>query len=149
MMLQVKSILDKYNIKFWLSEGTALGIYRAGDIMDYDDDVDFAFRGDIDNQYQTFINFVIPELKAKGYSIGRIHNLYYAIKDFHFIDFDIIMEDHLCVTKGWGTADLVIPYVNNLETIKWKGTIWNIPNQKYYEYLYGKTWKTPIRHKKP
>lgn len=149
LMNEVADVMDKYNIKFWLSEGTALGIYRDNDLIEYDDDVDFSFRGDINNQYDIFLNFVIPELKHKGYLCSKINNLYFAIKNGHFIDFDILIPGKICVAKGWGSSDIVIPYTEKLNQIQWKDRTWNIPTIKYFEFLYGKTWNIPIRNFKP
>jgi hypothetical protein len=152
MMNDVKDTLDKYNIKFWLSEGTALGIYRDGDLIEYDDDVDFSFRGDIGNQYNIFLKNVIPELNSKGYicnsGVGKNKNLYYAMKNNHFIDFDIVMPNWHCIARN-GPCNELIPYIEKLETITWRGKTWNIPTKEYLIYLYGKTWNIPIRNYKP
>jgi hypothetical protein len=151
MMDEVKEVLDKYNIKFWLSEGTALGIYRDNDLIEFDDDVDFSFRGDINNQYKIYLENVVPELNSRGYicgsGIGK-DNLHYAIKNNHFIDFDIVMPGGECIAK-FGPCNELIPYIKNLESINWRGKTWNIPTKEYLIYLYGKTWNIPIRNYKP
>lgn len=45
-LLEVKDAFDKHGLDFWLIQGTFLGLYRDGDIIPWDNDVDLAIRSE-------------------------------------------------------------------------------------------------------
>jgi len=146
IMDDVHEILNKYKIYFWLSEGTALGIFRNNDLIDYDDDVDFSFMGIYNG---TFEKYCIPEFRNKGYLVGKLYNSYYIIKNGMFVDFDIIYKNDICLANNNNSTNEIIPYLQEFYKIIWRNKIWNIPKEEYFIYLYGKNYMIPLKHKKP
>ena len=158
MMNEVGDIFNKHGIKFWLSEGTALGVFRDGDLISCDDDVDFGYN---DEYYDIFLNKVKPELELKGYNVGisigiffnKLKHNYgkynYVIKNDHVIDFDIVCSTCNCIAKNGRKCKELLPFIKKFYKIKFNNKYWNLPTESYYEYLYGKNWKTPLCNKKP
>ena len=158
IMDEVGDILNKHGIKYWLSEGTALGIFRDGDLIACDDDIDFSYN---EEYYNVFLNKVKPELESKGYIVGITsginHNKLltnygqynYLIKNNHVVDFDIFSLTKNCSAKTGRKCSELLPYLQKFYKIKFNNKYWNLPTESYYEYLYGKNWKTPLCNKKP
>ena len=158
IMNEVGDILDKHGIKYWLSEGTALGIFRDNDLIACDDDVDFSYSY---VYYDVFLNKVKPELESKGYIVGISSGIHknklltnygqynFLIKNNHIIDFDIFSVNQNCIAKFGKKCSELLPHLKKFYKIKFNNKYWNLPTESYYEYLYGKDWKTPLCHKKP
>lgn len=140
----VTPILEKYNIFFWLSEGTALGVYRDNDLIDHDDDVDISFRSEY---LKTFKDKVIPELKKLGYTIGKLASLYYIMNDHIILDVDVLFENSSCGAKYWQPVKELEPHIKDFYIKEFRGHKYNIPKESYYEYLYGKDYMIPLKKK--
>jgi hypothetical protein len=140
----VTNILQKYNIFFWLSEGTALGVFREGDLIDHDDDVDLSFQSEY---FKIFKDKVIPELEKLGYVVDNFHNLYYIMNKNIFIDIDILFENDLCAAKYWKPVKELEPHIKDFYVKEFRGYKYNLPKESYYEYLYGKDYMIPLRKK--
>ena len=62
----ITSIFQINNIKYWVDQGTLLGLIRDGKLIDHDKDIDFSiWDEDIDK-----LEKVIPDIKKEGYSIS-------------------------------------------------------------------------------
>ena len=81
IMCEIDDICKKHGVKYYFSEGTALGIYRSGDLIDWDDDVDIGME---EFQYNKFVEKCIPELVNRGYYL--IYNYIPAINE-HLLSF--------------------------------------------------------------
>jgi len=150
---EVGDILNKYHIPFMLAEGTALGVHRDGSLIKCDSDIDLSYPS---THYDVFLKKVKPELELRGYQVGigrgtnYFNNRYnFAIKNDHYIDFDIIEENKNCFAKWGRSCNELIPHLKNPRKINWNNRIWKIPGESYYEYLYGQDWKIPQCGKKP
>jgi hypothetical protein len=63
----IKEIFDKYNIKFWLNQGTLLGAIREGKIIRWDRDVDLGMMAeDFERNSLAFL-----EIKEKGFFLNE------------------------------------------------------------------------------
>ena len=147
-LLLFDDIMKKYNINYWLSEGTALGAVRDGGFIPWDDDVDVGMFGD---QRETFIKYAIPELCKNGFK------LVYVVHSDHFftffrnneeIDVDMFRKGGTCRScrTKWAscsTCDDLLPFLDNIRTINFLGRQFMVPGDSYLEYLYGPTWRTP------
>ncbi len=133
-----KKILDSQNIKFWLSEGTALGIYRNGELMLHDTDVDI----EIDYIQQYDLLESIGLFIENGLEPWRItNNIISFYKEGEYIDIAVCIPDHYCVICKCNTN--TIPDYD-LKTIIFENEEYLIPGDDiYYEFLYGKNWRIP------
>lgn len=149
IMCEFDDVCRKYNVKYFLSEGTALGIYRDGDLIKWDDDIDFAM--DEENSIK-FEKYCVPELILKKYiymnSISYTNfNMLSFIKNYHTIDVDRIIKGKKCTSKCGRLCDELFPHIQKIVFKKWRGRKWPVPSDSYYEYLYGPDWKTPKKTK--
>lgn len=147
-LLDVKTVLDKYNTEFFLLGGTALGAYRDKDFIEGDDDIDL---GTFDASHREEIKKDLEEL---GFEIAVCYNKdtkeYIPSKmilatrrtqtDIFFFEDDgdkyVAHRDGLSrpwtfLYKGW-----------ELEDIEFKGMTFKVlsPIEKYLEWTY-KNWK--------
>lgn len=164
-LVEMKQVLDKHNIKFCLSHGTMLGVWREGHFIPWDDDCDLAlFTADKDKFPKA-----IEELRAKGFYIPpcnpnpegkanpKIEIPWYdfvAIKNGEKIEgwfFDKI-DDFYVYDKFRCGNDLKhsAKYYDTLGSMKWKGNDWPIPNhiEDYLVMMYGRQWHVPQPERK-
>jgi hypothetical protein len=140
-------IMKKCNIKYWLSEGTALGVVRDGDFIPWDDDVDV---GLFYEEKEKFIKCGIPELRRAGFKLVHNYKNWFSIVRKHEkMDIDIVQPGKFCIACKTHDAkcrncDAMIPFIKgNLRTVDFLGRQFVVPGDSYLEYLYGPTWRTP------
>jgi len=146
-LLKCCEILEKYNINYRLIFGTLLGIYRDGELIDYDTDVDIALQYiDMDK-----LIIVIPILESIGFSIIRYdpdllisfgRNSNYI--DLYFFKVNSNNNDLCCAQYYLEYLDFT---TNN--TVSYMNREFpTIDNpEKFFNYCYGSNWKTPIKKK--
>ncbi len=136
----LKEIMDRHNVQFMLSEGTALGMYRDDKLLDHDDDVDIAIWG---KDVHVFLTQIKLELEHNGfiYSHGR-KNFLSFFRNGEKIDISIIAPG-LCEPGRCECKELV-PHLQEMKTVELAGVKYNLPAQEsYYEFLYSKNWRIP------
>lgn len=136
----VDECMRKHNIFYYMSEGTALGLYRDGDLVEWDDDVDF---GIFEKDYEKFKNLFVPDIDKKGY----MYNNFGLIGRQHLVDFEFVAKDKKCISKWDRPCNELIPHLKKFRKIKWRGLELNVPEESYYVYLYGKDWRIPKKEK--
>jgi phosphorylcholine metabolism protein LicD len=109
IMVEINNICKKNDIKYYFSEGTALGLYRDGDLIDWDDDIDIGME---ELQYNKFVEKCYPELISKGYYLLNHHFLYSLnhnflslLKNGHLIDFENVKKGKKCTSKRGKLCD--------------------------------------------
>jgi hypothetical protein len=150
IMCEIDDICKKHGVRYYFSEGTALGIYRSGDLIDWDDDIDIGMD---DKQYNIFVEKCIPELINRGYYL--IYNYIPAInshllsflKNGQLIDVENVKKGKKCISKLGKLCDDLFPHIYKLTKKEWRGRKFPIPEESYYIYLYGKDWKIPRKTK--
>ena len=156
-LVEVKHVFDKHGITFMLSHGTMLGIYRDGDLIPWDDDVDIALFVEDKDKFPK----AIEELKELGFFVPpnapTPTSKFDAKKDIPWYDFVAIKRGEKI--EGWFFEKIGNYYVYDkprcgdslkhpakfyepLKQYQWKGYIWNIPNDIEYWLLlmYGTGW---------
>ena len=161
-LVEVHQVLDKHNIRHWLSHGTILGAYRDNNFIAWDDDadlgMDFSQRGDMGP--------VLAELADRGFyippcdpakPISKDNAPYYdmvAIRDGEKIEgwFFEKFGDHYIYDKPRAGNSLKhhTKYYDELGTFNFRGVEFNIPNhiEDYLVMMYGETWRIPNPCKK-
>ncbi len=147
-LLLFNSIMKRYSVNYWLSEGTALGVVRDGSIIPWDDDVDVAMH---ESQRDSFIK-AIPELEKNGFIICGVYhkgNFFMLMRDSEKIDVDIVTKNGECMaamTKSAGYTNQcndILPYLKGIRSVDFLGTTFNVPGDDYLEFLYSSSWRTP------
>jgi hypothetical protein len=165
-LLSVKAVLDKHSIRFWLSEGTALGAVRDGAFIRYDDDVDL---GLLFADHHRFFSNALPELLQDfGFVVGEVEEercgrqaLFVALlRDGEKVDLDFTGLGLHCKANFRGdcsdTCDSLLPLLHSqdgtfLRRVRFLGSRFEMPAQaaEYLRFLYGTDWRTPRRGWKP
>lgn len=143
-LLDIKRILDKARIKFWLMFGTFLGAYRDNSIIPWDEDTDLGIYaedgpdllGCRDKIIKVGFEFACDPWMATIYRDGE-HT------DFYFLT----LEDN---ERMWRHFRYPADDFATLNTVKFLGTTFRILNnpEKWLTYTYGKDWRIPIVGKK-
>ena len=144
-LLLLDDALRSAGIPYWLSEGTALGMFRDGSIIPGDDDIDIAVRyehrGDL-------LGRGIPALRALGFEAIWIQNEGLFVELYNptlgvLVDIDIVSESRRCLTVQGSKYGSFIPcrgvsqIAETLITRSALGREFRLPDMPYYERLYG------------
>lgn len=157
LLFEVSNALNELEVKYWLDFGSLLGIFRDGDIIPHDNDIDFAV---LNPDWET----ILPELKKRlepKYSVkvvipkdnpdskwlrvycplgmADLFGAYHDDSDGKFQDIvkvDCGHGDHMHILK-----DLVLP----TGTMGWKHHELSVPAniEGTLEHRYGKNWRVP------
>jgi len=150
-LLEFKRVLDKYNINFWISHGTLLGVYRDGKLIDYDHDCDISLKV---SEFSKFIDahegllevgfkpirLIYNERKfQRSVSYGR-KKTYIDVMGYRKINNDLWERMPGCVL-------LRDSQIKELNTIKFQGETFNVVQdiERYLLAHYGKKWRQPIK----
>lgn len=147
IMHEALALLD---MEYWMSAGTALGLYRDGDFIKGDTDIDIAMKG-----YDGVDKDILSKLK--DFTIIRSAYWLDMPMQLAFIKDEIIIDIYF----HWEEGDNFVNYNSNGKTIIPK-EIYNpvfldtkygklpFPNtpERYFEIRYGKDWRVP-QEKKP
>lgn len=137
--------LDKSDIPYWLSAGTALGIYRDGNIIPSDTDIDVSVLDDVS------IERIEGAMLNSGFMAQRFRNSKGIPRQRAFIKdgipFDISIysseEDYYIHETPGGFIRKPKHLLDNMHTINFKGKKYPIPDPlKYLRWRY-KDWQTP------
>jgi hypothetical protein len=143
-LIVFKKVLDSCDIPFMLSEGTALGMYRDGKLIENDDDIDTAVWG---SDMQQFLTCAKPKLEESGFVFSHSReNFLSFFRKGEKIDVAIVGYG-LCEPGRCNCKEL-IPHLQQFTQIQINGVSFNIPAQEsYYVFLYSKDWRTPKQDK--
>ena len=150
IMCEIDDICKKHSVKYYFSEGTALGIYRNGDLIDWDDDIDIGME---ESQYNIFVKKCLPELISKGYYLTYYYHpsingyILGFNKDKQLIDIENVKVGKKCISKMGKLCDELLPHIQKLTEREWRGRKFPVPEESYYVYLYGKDWRIPRKTK--
>ena len=68
---ELKEILDRFEVRYWLDYGTLLGAIRNGKFIEWDEDVDL---GAMDESWDRIAS-ALPKLKEKGFRVRLSDNV--------------------------------------------------------------------------
>lgn len=145
-LIECVLVLEKHNIKGLLVFGTLLGIYRSGDLIPHDSDIDIAISH---KDLNKLLGNCIDEFKEQGFEILRYtKNTILSIgKDDNYIDLYIFTQ------KGNGADMKCCVYTLNNNDFE-NSTILNFKEkdfptvnnpESFLENNYGKDWRIPIK----
>ncbi len=155
----VGEILRRNKIDFFLSEGTALGAIREGDIIEGDGDVDIDIDIKYLDQFKKLIKyFEQNEFKLLRYWINtplnsdKKVNLITFHRDLHYVDFQFSGKGLYCIAVTDNPPRLCDEFLHLKEPHQIKeieGIKYKLPSNGYLELLYGKDWDIPKKNFKP
>lgn len=147
--------LNKFNIRYWLNWGALLGVYRDNSLIPWDTDIDITIHTEDEN---TLKKMVLPYME-------KIHNCYvvdfnkcyegdfWIIKDGEKIELNTVhlVDDKYVYSPDRCKLSCPRTHIDFLDTITYNEKLFLIPSktEQYLEGFYGKSWKTPIKGKKP
>lgn len=154
-LLDIKRVLDKHGIRFFLYMGTLLGAVRDGNFIEWDDDADLLCFAEDKERYE---RLAIPELEQRGFYVpqdgvsatdsfiirGRENrrekvDCWWFRRQGSFYVYD----PERC--PNWLSYDH--KFFDNTGQMEFLGEQFAIPNEvdKFLELHYGKEWVIPTR----
>ncbi len=142
-------ILDSFPISWILAAGALLGIYRSGDLIPWDTDVDFDLRAEGSGE---FFNEIVDKIKEKKFkSRGIIPGNKIVVCGY----------GHRYALRFWGDEGdgtfrrkfkvgyWVYPkrFLEDRGKIEFKGMLISCPKdtEGYLEHVYGPKWRVPYK----
>jgi hypothetical protein len=147
MLAFIHEIFQRYRIPFWLSEGTALGFRRSNGFILHDDDVDIGMwirdKQSLFHAIQALktLGFIVAESKRDGTFLSLLWKKI-------ILDIDVTGPGKICVAN-FGMCDELLPHLQTFQSIFIFDKLFYLPQDSYFEYLYGPDWFIPISNKKP
>jgi len=164
MLFETMDLFEKHNIKYWVDDGTLLGIIRDGGLIPWDNDVDLGIAGESVANLSLLKYHFLPKylLRKKttpdqwipgGIWAFKVKTILDKIRHINF-HIDLFAKYKLGNRYQWidcgALKHIETKYYDNLDHVKWEGR--NIPIPSYTEdYLairYG-DWQTPSRTYNP
>lgn len=171
----IQKVFDSFGVPLFLTYGALLGIYRDGDFIKYDDDIDLCVTAPIDYKTRKQIGWRLRDIgftpqpisfklyddwdpSIMGYN-GDEHsgiivcqrNIRVTLFFFGEEQCPVHGRDMTCVPFYKGTRLIFTPahFFDKPGTIKYKGKKYLTPSpiKEYMEFMYGKDWKKPIKGK--
>ena len=151
------NIIKQLDINYRITDGTVLGLYRGGEFIAHDNDIDIDIISD------KKANVICKVFKENGMTLGRkaiykgkVQQLIYYTSDY--IIFDIVIW-HLNENDGKlynysereyeRVQDAKYFQKDKMEYVEFKGHKYPMPTpiEEWLEMRYGADWKTPKTYK--
>ncbi len=163
-LCEVREVFNKYGVGFWLSHGTALGVKRDGDFIEWDDDADIGI--DFSDRDTAAYRKILKALEKRGFYIPPCDKSKPIDKDnAPYYDFVAIKDGEKI--EGWffeKKGDFYIydeprcgnilkhpaKFYDKMGSIFFKGIEFNTPAKldEWLVLMYGEDWKTPNQDRK-
>jgi tetratricopeptide (TPR) repeat protein len=152
-LAEVSAFFDSINVEFFLSSGTLLGVYRDGDILPYDKDMDIGILGDVPGEW------LLDKINQSGlFTPARVisgrkedYQLYISIhsrKEDVIVDIFFYKHANDRMYCGFNAISGEVRWHFSpfgLKFIDFDGHKYLIPDntELYLKELYGQTWRIP------
>lgn len=136
---------------WWVAEGSALGIKREQNLIEWDDDVDITV--DFDMHFEAFMKITFRKLRRSGFMhVLNSHEfpMLCFIRNGEKVDISFFSKTLPKCSEGFMPGEQLAPLVSNIDLVRCtNGCSYPIPiDDAYYVALYGPNWKTPKRNSK-
>ena len=148
LLLEVKEIMDRLGVQFFLRQGTCLGAIRDNAFIPWDDDLDLGVILGVNGFAEQSIEPLLAAFRGSGYYVqsGSSDSLIYStlLKDNMRVD----LLFHRVIDKQiyhWPGIWLPITLFNQLKEINFIGETFLVPNppEEYLRIKYGPDWQSP------
>lgn len=139
-------ILDLLSIKWWLSAGTILGIYRDGKLIPHDTDLDVGAQEPLDHEVTKSAFF------ERGFEAVAFSTFQLAFRKreviFDIYLFEKVGENLVCEITKQGKMAKPYRLFEKLGTLQFEGKFYPTPQpvEEYLRVRYG-DWQTPKTEK--
>lgn len=160
VLVQAVKLMDENGVRYWITDGTLLGVIRDGHVLPWDDDVDFGVLKNetprsllieiFTNAGFTYIE-TLPEMDSLHFKIGSVQldiNMYtieeekmfikWAVNPDHWVTkiavqaINVIFEDTKNINKIWKNSGKDLSYLKVL--IQYAGRLFSI---KFKEKMFS------------
>ena len=150
LLLEVKKVLDRRGVQFFLRQGTCLGAIRDNAFIPWDDDLDLGVILGVNGFTEQSVEPLLAAFRESGYYVQSesSDNLIYAslLKNMLRVDilFHWVIDEHI---YHWPGIWFPVTLFNQLKEINFIGETFLVPNppEEYLKIKYGPDWKTPKR----
>jgi len=146
-VLKQAHLLD---ITYWLAAGTLLGLYRNGDFIPGDTDIDIEVEGYKGVDRCLFATFEHMDLIRTVYDSGRPMQIAFIYKEVIFDIYIFWREGESMINHNdQGTMEIPGRFYDDLGTLKTKYGKFPVPSptEDYLVIRYGSDWRMPQKHK--
>jgi phosphorylcholine metabolism protein LicD len=158
-LIDIDKVFRKHNVKYWLQDGTLLGLYRNGNFISHDDDTDIGlFFSDIRNNKGVFnelfnLGFELHKVKGNlenSLLVTIIRNNTSTDLFFYYTEKNKVYHSSFKIlTTDIGKKSLQINYFYdpfNVKETMFLNNKFFVPEdeEKFLLTKYGPNWRTPI-----
>lgn len=149
-LFEVKDMLERNGVEYWIDFGTLLGFYRQGDFLDTDPDIDIGVkREDRDKVIEAMLeisqSYKVSTRVENGCLVG-----YKIYCEDTWIDIAFYFKTgnkRIWTISQWDKVMVFDEkFFNELQDLEVKGVIFKIPNhiEELMVLKYGEDWKRPF-----
>ena len=150
LLLEVKKVLDRRGVQFFLRQGTCLGAIRDNAFIPWDDDLDLGVILGVNGFTEQSVEPLLAAFQESGYYVQSesSDNLIYASLLKNMLRVDIlflwVIDEHI---YHWPGIWFPVTLFNQLKEINFIGETFLVPNppEEYLKIKYGPDWETPKR----
>ena len=145
LLCKFKKIIDKLGIKYWLTYGTALGFYRDGDFIPWDDDIDSHL--DAHQMLEVGLEKIKKEFMAEGIVVrckdrglnSKFSLFYKAVK----MQMQGVYEEN--DTMHTKLFHYPAKFYKNRQQFEYRGNMYFLPGppDEYLAFCYDENWREP------
>ena len=149
------NIIKKLGVDYRLTDGTILGLYRDGDFIPHDNDIDIDIIGDskVKDIEKNFTKLGM-KLGRKVIYKGKVQQFIYYTSEHIIIDIVVWRQKNnfiynYCERNYERKQDIKFFDIDNLDVIEFKGNKYPMPTpiEEWLEMRYGKYWRIPKTYK--
>jgi hypothetical protein len=149
VLLKVKGVFESVGCRFFLTSGTALGFYREGNFIPWDDEIDIdVFAEELAPHYFRIVSSFI-DLGFIVRTGPRLENSKMALfyKGMKISIGGVYWESENPEYRQGVNYQWPCRFYENATKFSYKGTEYLLPGPKeeYLTFVYGKNWRTPIQ----
>lgn len=151
----LRQLLSELKLDFCLFAGCALGIFREGELLAVDKDLDIAIHAGVDRarllqhlldsgQFRLHLQYHTDEERQHRYSMSVVHLASNISVDIFFLHAD---GDAHILAGAFHPAQALLCRLSRFEfsPCTWRGAVWNLPSNTalYLTQVYGENWRQP------